>query len=303
VDQTAAGLPTVSGERGAGDQPDGTRNTGRTNHTAGRTVTTGNAAVGVVESRADLRCETGRTRRWRAGRSEEMSSESRVIDGMVIARHPLRTGGFLWQSIEQKPPIESQSYDDKTGQMLTRIEYFDPRVIWSGSNDPEATRARYGHVRFRDFNPYDPDPEHDEYEKLLEVSTYFAAKFAAQFKIKPRQPIGTLSLGSIRISFNCHKAGCPDERVRELLREHANGNWGEHGCLADYPDLVEDEKWCPVLYGVGMVNAVSIATGAGIVQSAYPARGFNGQHREHIDFITFLDSHNETLIVSRRHDS
>jgi hypothetical protein len=57
--------------------------------------------------------------------------------------------------------------------------------------------------------------------------------------------------------------------------------------------------WSPIQ---PQVNAVAIATGTGIVQSAYPCRGIYGAHHEHIEFITFHDPPNETLIVSQRHD-
>jgi hypothetical protein len=50
------------------------------------------------------------------------------------------------------------------------------------------------------------------------------------------------------------------------------------------------------------VNAVAIATRTEIVQSAYPRCGIYGAHHEHIEFITFHDPPNKTLIVSRRHD-
>jgi hypothetical protein len=226
----------------------------------------------------------------------------RQINGMAIDKYTTRNGGVFWQSIRRTPPTENTSFNRETGETVTVITHGDAELVWSGSIDPHLTRARYDHVRFRDFNPYDPDPEHDEYEQLLKVSEWFAAKFAAQFKIRPREPIGSLSLGPIRISYNCHKAGCDDSRARELLRLHAQGDWGQNGHLGDHQELTEDQRWCPPLYGVGVVNAVSIATSSGIVQSAFPARGFNGQHRETVEFLTFLSDSPETLILSRRHD-
>jgi hypothetical protein len=224
------------------------------------------------------------------------------IDGMLVAKYVMRNGGILWQSIRQPPPIESTSFNKETGETVTVIVHGDREIIWSGAMDPDATRAQHAHVRFRSFHGYEPDPEHDEFERLLQVSDWFAAKFAAQFKIKPREPIGSLPLGNTQISFSCGKAGCHDERARELLRWHANGHWGEHGCLADYLELTEEQEWCPVFFGVGTMNAVAIRSNSGFVRSAYTERGFDGRHREMIDIVTFLGSHNETMIVSRRHD-
>jgi hypothetical protein len=49
------------------------------------------------------------------------------------------------------------------------------------------------------------------------------------------------------------------------------------------------------------VKAVAIATGTGIVQSAYLCRDIYGAHHGH-EFITLHDPPNGTLIVRRRHD-
>jgi hypothetical protein len=121
---------------------------------------------------------------------ETMSDVVRMINGLPIERLPLGNGSFLWRAVERKPPTEMQHFDDRSGETLTTVTHHDPKLIWSDSINVEAIRARYAHVRFRELNPYEPDSEHDEYEQLLKISTYFAAKFAAQFHIKPREPIG-----------------------------------------------------------------------------------------------------------------
>jgi hypothetical protein len=232
-----------------------------------------------------------------------MNHDVRCIRGLVIERH-WANGSILWQAVERKPPTETQSYDERTGEKIVMIMHHDPRVTWSDSLDLEAVRARYAHIRFRELNPYEPDPEHDEYEQLLNISTFFAAKFAAQFKIKSREPIGTLPLGTVKISLSCGHVRCDDTRARELLRSHANGHWGEHGDIGDHQELTEDQRWCPPLFGQGTTNAIAVADGAGIVRSVYeiPAETRHAQ-AECVEIVTLLEHERvETLIISRRFD-
>jgi hypothetical protein len=199
--------------------------------------------------------------------------QSRTINGLDLERDRLRDGSILWRSIQRFDPIKSNHYDERTGMSVAVIEYRDPRILWQGEVSVTAARRRFEHVRLQPFSQWGPDAEHDEYEELLKVSTYFAAKFAAQFKIRPRDPIGPLPLGEIKVSFSLSKARCSSPETRGYLQRHATGDWGEHGLLADQGELNEDQLWCPPLFGQAVQNAAALANKFGVVKSIYNTPG------------------------------
>jgi hypothetical protein len=92
-----------------------------------------------------------------------------------------------------------------------------------------------------------------------------------------------------------------------------------HGTLAEQAELTEDMTWCPPLFGQGVVNAVAVGTGSGVVKSLNeippadrPTPYTGGPHRtetrhttaENIEIVTLVSHPRvETLIVSRRFDA
>jgi hypothetical protein len=241
----------------------------------------------------------------------------RKVSGLVVEKHKLRDGSILWRSVERPPPIEQASYDEKTGQTVVNTVYQDERVVWQGSVSPAEARARFQNVRLQPFSQWAPDAEHDEFERLCEVSEFFAAKFAAQFKIQARAPIGPLPLGEIRVSVATFvRAKCSQDEVREYLRRHAKSDSGAFGRGEDHADLSEDQLWCPAMFSQAVQNAVAIRTGFGLVRSHYitpedpqPALQFTAPVRddrrraEEIEVWTILEgSQAETMIFAPRFD-
>jgi hypothetical protein len=143
-----------------------------------------------------------------------------------------------------------------------------------------------------------PDPEHDEYEQLLKVSTYFAAKFAAQFKIEPRKPLPGVALGRCWISQGVSRVYLGVDDIRALLMRHATGDWGANGKHADLT-ITPDQRWAPPLFSVAVQNACAVESGTGLVQSAFPHKFEQQRGVEVVKVITLIGTATYVYIPTR----
>jgi hypothetical protein len=84
----------------------------------------------------------------------------------------------------------------------------------------------------------------------------------------------------------CHQLGA-DVR-REYIKRHASGDWGVVGHIDDAKDLTDDQRWCPVLFGKAVENAVAIEMGAGLVESFYPRVFGEGRGTESVRVVTLV---------------
>ena len=123
---------------------------------------------------------------------------------------------------------------------------------------------------WRKFDRSESDPERDEFETILKVSPFLAARFAAKFGIKPRKsPPGIFDTGECFLSVGYIKLELGIDATREYLTQHATGQWGSFGRLEDVT-LDDDSRFAPVAFSTATENAWCIERGSGIVRSCYP---------------------------------
>lgn len=196
----------------------------------------------------------------------------RVIHGRELQRSHMPGGAILWEQAEIIPERTEKRPTGRGAVTTTVVKIPAKRVVlWKkGINPADEARVMKESFHWRKFDRSEADPEHDEFDALLKVSTFFAAKFAAQFKIKPRKPLpGIFDLGECLISTGYVKLDLGPDRTREYLTQHATGQWGTVGRIEDVV-LDDESRFAPVAFGTATENAWCIECGWGIVRSSFP---------------------------------
>jgi hypothetical protein len=191
--------------------------------------------------------------------------EVRVIAGRRIEKHTL-PGAIVWREVHRREPIEVQHFDQETGTTTTGLQYFDPRIVWEDAINPTAARARFAHVRLRDFDPREPSPLHEQLERARQAGfVELVEAFSLAAKVKARLPLAGFDLGDVKLSYNVgNRRIARDQEVRGYLRQHAN---------QELPEPTDDQLWCPMLFDEPIQNVAALASVFGAVKSRFMSEG------------------------------
>jgi hypothetical protein len=187
------------------------------------------------------------------------------------------------------------------GKSESRYEPVADQIVWQAP-DPVAEVEALGQEQpgWRELDPRPTDKLWNALERAARDPDYdiLVAKYVKDEGIAPRIPLKGIPLGQCFRSFGTVKVNLNDDALRELLKLHANGQWGLNGKLADVV-LDDDMKWCPAIFSVAVCNAVAVERGVGAVCSVYP-RTF-GQTRgvERVKVATLINQGTYIYIPSR----